>query len=79
LESGTCINTGYTTINTNNRLNINAHKYKARYGLPFYTMIMMVATIDGPTTSMRPNPISIKKTQYFIVTSTKQINASNLW
>jgi hypothetical protein len=79
LKSGTCINTRYTTINTNDRPNINAHIYKARYGLPFYTMIMMVATIGGPTITMKPNPINIKKTQYFVVTSTKQINASKFW
>jgi hypothetical protein len=57
LKSDTCINTGYTNISTNDRLNINAHRYKARYGLPFYTMIMMVATIGGPIITMRPNPI----------------------
>jgi hypothetical protein len=61
LKNGTCINIGYITINTNDRLNINAHRYKARYGLPFYIMIMMVATIGGPTFTMRPNPINIKK------------------
>jgi hypothetical protein len=61
LKSGTCINMGYTTINTNDMPNINAHRYKTRYGLPFYTMIMMVATIGGPTTTMRPNPININR------------------
>jgi hypothetical protein len=60
LKSDTCINAGYTTINTNDRPNINAHRYKTRYGLPFYTMIMMVATIGGPIITMRPNPINIK-------------------
>jgi len=61
LKNDTCINAGYTTINTNDRPNINAHRYKRRYGLPFYTMIMMVATIGGPIITMRPNPINIKK------------------
>ncbi len=79
LKSGTCINTRYATINIDDRPNINAHRFKARYGLPFYTMIMMVATIGGPTTTMRPSPIHIKKNWYFVVTSTKKINPSNLW
>jgi hypothetical protein len=52
---------GYTTISTNDRPNINAHRYKTRYGLLFYTMIMMATTIGGPTITMRPNPINIKK------------------
>jgi hypothetical protein len=75
LKSGTCINTRYTTINTNDWPNINAHRNKARYGLLLYTMIMMAATIGGPTITMKPNPINIIKKN----ASTKQINASSLW
>ncbi len=63
----------------NDRPNINAHKYKVRYGLPLYTMIIMDAIVGGLTTTTRPNPININKTKYFAITSTKQINASNLW
>ncbi len=64
LKSG-AISMGYKAISTNDRTSINAHRYKARYGPPFCTMIMMAATIGGPTATMRPNPISmsLKKSQ----------------